>query len=526
MLNSDTPYLNLSFARLRRTARPACFLLVCALALAALILASRAQTRAADGTVAQDIQKLSQFVQTSNSPSIQTFREARDLIEDGQWAKAAEKFKNFVNAFPKDQDVDAALYWLAYAYKQQGMYREAAQPLNQLIKKHSQSSWADEAEALLVEIAPHLGQGGDVPVAVLNDKKDEELKIVALQSLFEADEERAINYVAQWMKPGSTATKSMKEAAVSLLGSHGGPRAVPVLLDIARTQADDELRQIAIHRLGDIGGEPAVEGLMSLYGQERSLEVKARILRAFADMHDSPRAQARLLEVAQSDSSPELRKAAIRWLADGVGRNAFDVLAKIYQTERDREIKVQVLRTLADMDDQRARALLIEVARGTRSEDAELRQAAIRWLADNANETVADELLKIYGAEQSVEIKAQILRSFADMHNVPRAHARLLEAARTETNLELRAAAIRWLADNGDEQTIDMLIGLYDGEQNLQIRASLLRAFGEAKQKSALRKLMDVARRDSSVELRKLAIRLIGESDDPEALKFLEEILK
>ncbi|HEX8852781.1 MAG TPA: HEAT repeat domain-containing protein, partial [Pyrinomonadaceae bacterium] len=243
-------------------------------------------------------------------------------------------------------------------------------------------------------------------------------------------------------------------------------------------------------------------------------------------MHNSPRASARLLEIARSDSSPELRRTAIRWLADALGPNAFAPLTSMYQSENDREIKRQILRTLADINDPRARQLLLEVARGTRGEDLEFRQSAIRWLADHADEAVAEEFLKMYNAERELEIKRQILRAFGDMGRVPRARAKLLEAARNETNLELRAQAIRLIADHSDAQSVEMLVSLYDPEPNPEIKKALLRAFAESHEKAGLRKLIDVARRDSSVELRKYAIRLVGESRDPEALKFLEEILK
>jgi HEAT repeat protein len=500
---------------------------LCALVLIAVSAVVWPHTRARAVTLDQDLQKLTRFVQSSDSPSMKTFREGRDLIENAQWARAAEKFRNFVVSFPKDRDIDAALYWLAYAYKQQGMFREAGRQLGVLLKNYPRSNWADEAEAMVVEIAPHLAEGGEVQAAVIEGKKDDELKIVALQSLFEADEERAIRYVVEWLRPGSTATRTMKEAGVSLLGSHGGQRAVPALLEIARNQQQDaELRLLAIHRLGDIGGDSVYDALASMYASERDTQVKLRILRSFADMHNSPRAGARLLEIAQSEPSPELRKTAIRWLSDALGANAYEPLSRMYQSETNRDIKRQILRTLADMGDARARQLLIEVARGTRGEDVEFRQTAIRWLADRADDAVADELLKLYNSERELEIRRQILRALSDMGRLPRARTKLLEAARTEANPELRATAIRLISEHADAQSVEMLVSLYDSEQNQQIKTALLRAFAESKEKAGLRKLIDVARRDTSVEMRKYAIRLIGESRDPEALKFLEEILK
>lgn len=525
MSNTSTPATHERRGGRRQRVRLAVTAL-CALVVFTVSAVVWPDARARAVTPDQDLQKLTRFVQSSDSPSMKTFREGRDLIENAQWARAAEKFRNFVDSFPKDRDVDAALYWLAYAYKQQGMFREAGRQLGVLLKNYPKSNWADEAEAMVVEIAPHLAEGGEVQAAVIEGKKDDELKIVALQSLFEADEERAIRYVVEWLRPGSTATRTMKEAGVSLLGSHGGQRAVPALLEIARGQQDADLRLLAIHRLGDIGGDTVYDALSSIYATERDTQVKVRILRSFADMHNSPRAAARLLEIAQSERSPELRRTAIRWLADALGPNAYDPLVRMYQSETDREIKHQILRTLADMSDPRARQILVEVARGTRGEDAEFRQHAIRWLADRADESVADELLRMYNSERELEIRRQILRALSDMGGQPRARGKLLEAARTETNPELRATAIRLIAEHADAQAVEMLVSLYESEQNAQIKTALLRAFAESNEKAGLRKLIDVARRDPSVEMRKYAIRLIGESRDPEALKFLEEILK
>jgi tetratricopeptide (TPR) repeat protein len=84
----------------------------------------------------QDVQKLNRFVQTARAdPSaMKIFREGRDLIEGENWQQAAEKFNGFIADFPKDRDVDAALYWYAYALQKQGLKEEAAVPLLRLVK--------------------------------------------------------------------------------------------------------------------------------------------------------------------------------------------------------------------------------------------------------------------------------------------------------------------------------------------------------------------------------------------------------
>lgn len=509
--------------RIRNASARPTTVLTLALIVACVAAVPVALTRATHGAD-QDIAKLNQFVQTSNSPAVKIFREGRDLIEVEQWAKAEQKFNGFVSAYPKDRDVDAALYWLAYALEKQEKFREASQRLERLVREFPRSSWADEARAMLVQIAPQLGERRVIEDALNSGRENEEIKIVALQSLFQASPERAVAYVADILKPDSKASRSLKEAAVSLLGSQGGERAIPILLDIARNQPDAKLRQIAIHRLGDEGGDAAFDELAKLYDVERDFEIKKQILHAFAEM-ESARAKAKLLEVARGvggNTDTELRKAAIHWLGDKEDGSILDELMKIYDAERGTEIRGQIIHALSEADDARATTLLLRIART--GDDAEVRKQAIRRLGEKDSEAVVDELTKIYESDRDPEIRQQVVRSFAEMENA-RALAKLLEVARGGDNLELRKFAIRRAGEKDDAQIMETLVRMYDAESSYDIKETLLRAFGESNQKSAVRKLMDVARNDSSVELRKQAVRRLGESKDPEAAKFLEKIL-
>jgi HEAT repeat protein len=201
---------------------------------------------------------------------------------------------------------------------------------------------------------------------------------------------------------------------------------------------------------------------------------------------------------------------------------SLDELIRIYDADKSREIRSQILRVLAERDDQRARNKLFEIAR--QGETPELRVEAIRRLGENERISL-DELLQLYTSETNMEIKQALLRVFAES-NDPRAQAKLYEIARGNESAELRGYAIRRLGEKDDDATVSQLVSLYDAEQNMQIKMSILRAFGESRQKVAVRKLMTIARNDQSLELRKAAIRYLGESKDPEALKFLEDFLK
>ena len=165
----------------------------------------------------QDIAKLNRFMQNKgNTASMQIFREGRDFIEAQNWQKAAEKFNDFITGYPKDKDLDAALYWYGYALQKQNRTDDAAVPLLRLINRFPNSSWRNDAQALLVV----MGRKADVEQALERDNC--EIKMLALQSLFQADQERAISIATEALRANPTQCPGFQAAAVSMLGSQGG----------------------------------------------------------------------------------------------------------------------------------------------------------------------------------------------------------------------------------------------------------------------------------------------------------------
>lgn len=464
----------------------------------------------------QDLGKLNRFVQNKgNTASMQIFREGRDFIEAQNWQRAAEKFNDFIKGYPKDKDLDAALYWYGYALQKQDRKEEARAPLVLLINRFPNSSWRQEAQALLVV----LGHKADVDQALSRDNC--EIKMLALQSLFQADQERAITIATEAIRANPGQCPGFQAAAVSMLGSHAGARAIPLLTEIARNNPDQKLRLTAIKRLGEQHSDQVIDELIKIYDSDRTKEIRGQILRAFAESR-TPRGAAKVLEIARAGDDIAVRQYAIRYIGELEDSASLDELLRIYDADKTKEIRWQILRALAQRDDVRARNKLFEVAR--QGESPELRLEAIRRLGDHERISL-DDLMQLYSSEANLQIKQGLLRAFAN-NNDPRARAKLYEIARGNDPVELRSVAIRQLGEKDDEPTVNQLISLYDSEQNLQLKMSLLRAFGDSKQKVAVRKLMTIARNDPSVEMRKVAVRYLGESKDPDALKFLEDLLK
>src|ERR1044072_6984566 len=88
----------------------------------------------------------------SRADAAVAFRNARDLITDGQWAKAQEKFSDYLSSYPNEKNLDAALYWIAYAQQKLGKYDDCRTTILRLMEKYPTSSWREDARVLLAQV--------------------------------------------------------------------------------------------------------------------------------------------------------------------------------------------------------------------------------------------------------------------------------------------------------------------------------------------------------------------------------------
>src|SRR6185503_18998190 len=287
------------------------------------------------------------------SDATTVFRSARDLITDGEWAKAQEKFSEYVNSYPNEKNIDAALYWLAYAQQRLAKYDQCRLTIERLLEKYPTSNWKNDARTLLAQIpvyaqnyaatvaasdelmaklrvettplpsgayilepgtplAPVAMEPGQItpgvattvwaPEASDNSADDDdpcEFKIVVLQALFQTDLQRGILAATEWLKPGSTQTVRCKGAALTLLGRNGGKSVTPVILGVARSEPDLKLRARAISALGATNDDSVVDALreFALNSQEQGI-VEASLYAL--SKHTGERASAVLGDIAIS----------------------------------------------------------------------------------------------------------------------------------------------------------------------------------------------------------------------------------
>ena len=252
-------------------------------------------------------------------------------LDEEHWDRAIEAFDSVVRM--AGSKADAGLYWKAYALNKAGRAADALATIAQLRKAAPQSKWLNDARALEMEIRQRSGQRTSPET-----EGDEDLKLMALNGLLNTDSERALPLLEKFLT-GSGNSSKLRERALFVLSQSDSPRTREIVVRIARGQQSPDMQDTAIRYLGLFGGDASKQALADLYASSSDMSVKKAVLQSFMVSGE----KARVLAAARGEKSEELRKSAIHLL--GV-MGAQPELWDMYQAEPSVEVKKSILHAM------------------------------------------------------------------------------------------------------------------------------------------------------------------------------------
>lgn len=436
-----------------------------------------------------DEKNLTEIVQTGDEKFDKTFREGRELIDREQWLPASEKFKSIVCDCPEKKYVDAAFYWLAFTYKKQKMFGEMNDALNRLQSNFPNSSWADDALVMRMEQPALIATtystatlpytqvfGQSVLTATTTEKipldREEEIRLAAFRSLLASDADRAVQLTENILKPDSKSTENLKIQVIRLMTSRFA----------------NGFSFSYVTGSGDLGAYSTPGGFAS--AQNNNVFVTSGVSgQSASTIASSPRKNTNSLSIL----APKIR----------------EILTRSYQSNPSVKIKREVILGFGRINDSES----------------------------------TNYLFQLYGSESDKELKKVILQSFgSSLFNLRSASTaelrkanleRLLSIVKTETNSELKAAALNslqnmYLWSKADEKNefVLALMQIYDSATDENFKLSVIRSLGQSNQNESAKKLMEIAKNDKSDNLRIAAINALQGSKNPEVVKFLEDLIK
>jgi HEAT repeats len=297
----------------------------------------------------------------------QVYDAARQAIENSQFQLAIRDLDRVLADSAKAR-ADAALYWKAYSQSKLDLDKDALETIKNLEKEFAKSSWVKDAKALAVEIQSANGQ----PISA-ELQNDEELKLLALRSVMQADPDKGVPIIEKMLAGG--ASPRVRDRALFVLSTSRAPRAHDVMVNTAKNNNNPDLQRSAIRYLGMMGGAGDRETLSAIYRSATDVSVKRAILNSYMTSGNVDGT----LDAAKNEKDSDLRRAAIRNL--GMMRassnvNTGDALVAIYKSDSQSDIK----RAVADsLFRQRNAKSLVDLAKSEK--DPSLKREIVQKLS-------------------------------------------------------------------------------------------------------------------------------------------------
>src|SRR5262245_51630656 len=181
------------------------------------------------------------------SPEDSVYRNARELLNRGEYRRASEQFKSFEQKYPKSRYVPAAMYWQAFALYRVGAttdLRQALQVLDDQRSRYPDAAQETEVSSLTTRVVGALASRGDSDAGkrlrdqtsqtTACDREDQEIRAEALSALAQSDPAGAAPVIRRTLARRDECSIPLRRRAVYLLGRDGVGGTPEDLLAVAK----------------------------------------------------------------------------------------------------------------------------------------------------------------------------------------------------------------------------------------------------------------------------------------------------
>jgi hypothetical protein len=385
------------------------------------------------------VEPAAQGQSANEAKQAEAYNAGQKAMNEGKWDAAAAKFDEAVNL--GGSRTAASLYWKATSEKNLGQKEAAIRTALQCTKNYAQSRYAQDCQALLIEL------GHTRPGQVIEKDPNEDLKLMALRQICSDDDSRCAPLVRKFIENPNNSARA-KEQAMFVMVQSDSAEARQLVGDIARGKLYPALQIKAIQNLGVEGTEANLAILSEIYSATGDLQVKKKILESFGVAGASKR----LLAAAKAETNPELQKKAVQGL--GVA-GADDELKDLYKQVTDQNMKIYILEGLMVSG---AAETLAEIART--EPDQRVRLKAIQQVGVAGGKKVGATLLAIWNANPDYETRKAVSEALF----VSGDSTTLIQLAKAEKDPQMKRRLVEKISLMGDKASKEYMIQILEQE--------------------------------------------------------------
>jgi len=410
-------------------------------------------------------------------PADSMWRAANQVMNRGDYRKAASMFKEIPVKFQYSAYAADAMYWTAHALYRVGStpdLQEALQVIEQLKQKYPNSrlrgSQTDVA-ALQVRIAGVLssrGQGGSEIVrrALANnanvcDSEQQQVRAAALSALMQTDEAAASQYAQRMLANRDECSEDLRRNAVLLIGNKGAPDAAATLISVAKNDPSIRVRTSAVQYLGRVSGDQALAALEDLARSDTAQQIQREAIRQLA-RNASPRARTGIKSLVENENMNESLRVTALDALDPEHSTQEDVawLQGMYSKVTSARIRSRIINAMARIGGSQNEAWFMTLA-NNENESIDVRVEALRRAGQNMDIAA---LGKLYDATGQRALRYELVRQL-NSRREPQALDKLGEIAKNGTDIEVRRRAISYISQKAktDDRAQKLLLQILDG---------------------------------------------------------------
>jgi hypothetical protein len=193
------------------------------------------------------------FLAASGAPDSSLYADGTRAINEGRWSDAEAIFAKV--AGQNGEHADGAIYWKAYAENKRGQAKDALDACADLRLDYPASSWVNECGALEIEIHARSGK----PLAP-NAAQDDDLRLLALNSLLKTDEASALAQIQEILNGDSS--QKLKQDALFILGQHYSDATYAQIVRLSYVEGDVRVaRGVQNEKVTGATWEQAISGI-------------------------------------------------------------------------------------------------------------------------------------------------------------------------------------------------------------------------------------------------------------------------
>jgi hypothetical protein len=406
-------------------------------------------------------------------PADSLYRLARELLNRGEYRRAAVTFRELSTKMPTSGYAADALYWQAFALYRIGgttEMRSAIEALELQKEKYPGARRQSENAALSLRIRGALAARGDAAAAATIrtaagdsalrcDREEQSVRVEALNALTQSDPDGAMPILQKTLARRDSCSVTLRRTAVFLIGNKNRDAAsVTLLSQVARNDPSVEVRGSALEWLARVPGDEALSVLEELSRDTSDTRVQQAAVRALV-RHPSPRARQLVRTIVERSDSPERLRLEALSAFDKDRATSDDVawMRTLYSRTDNSRVKARIVNTLASIGGDEVDQWMLAMARNV-DESSDTRRYAVRRVGRTL--PIA-EVARLYDTSAERAIREELIETLAQRAE-GEATDKLLDIVKTGTDPQLRSRAISALTRKKDPRTLRLLMEIID----------------------------------------------------------------